>query len=30
VKTDGYGWTVAYPVSYSNVFKTDSGSDTDS
>jgi hypothetical protein len=30
VKTGGYGRIVAHPVSYPNVFKTDSGSDTDS
>jgi hypothetical protein len=30
VKTGGYGQIVAHPVSYPNVFKTDSGSDTDS
>jgi hypothetical protein len=29
VKTGGYGWIVAYSVSYTNVFKTYSGSDTD-
>jgi hypothetical protein len=30
VKTGGYGRILAHPVSYPNVFKTDSGSDTDS
>jgi hypothetical protein len=30
VKTGGYGRIVAHLVSYPNVFKTDSGSDTDS
>jgi hypothetical protein len=30
VKTGGYGRIVAHPVSYPNVFKTDSGSDMDS
>jgi predicted nucleic acid-binding Zn finger protein len=30
VKTGGYGRIVVHPVSYPNVFKTDSGSDTDS
>jgi hypothetical protein len=30
VKTGRYGRIVAHPVSYSNVFKTDSESDTDS
>jgi hypothetical protein len=30
VKTGGYERIVAHPVSYPNVFKTDSGSDTDS
>jgi hypothetical protein len=30
VKTGGYGRIVAHLVSYPNVFKMDSGSDTDS
>jgi hypothetical protein len=30
VKTGEYGRIVAHPISYPNVFKTDSGSDTDS
>jgi hypothetical protein len=30
VKTDGYGQIVAHHVSYPNVFKMDSGSDTES
>jgi hypothetical protein len=30
VKTDGYWRIVAHPIFYPNVFKTDSGSDTDS
>jgi hypothetical protein len=30
VKTGGYGRILAHPISYPNVFKTDSGSDTDS
>jgi hypothetical protein len=30
VKTGGYGRIVAHPISYPNVFKTDSGLDTDS
>jgi hypothetical protein len=30
VKMGGYGRIVAHPVSYPNVFKKDSGSDTDS
>lgn len=30
VKTGGYGRILAHPVSYPNVFKMDSGSDTDS
>jgi hypothetical protein len=30
VKTGGYGRIVAHHVSYPNVFKMDSGSDTDS
>jgi hypothetical protein len=30
VKTGGYGRILVHPVSYPNVFKTDSGSDTDS
>jgi hypothetical protein len=30
VKTGGYRWILAHSISYPNIFKTDSGSDTDS